>query len=184
MAGSHGFEKIVSCILKFRESLCLFFQVCQDRIVHQSVSAWSRRWARLERTALSVSVRERLDFSCALLDKSGRLVAIAAPHTGPSWGHGTVRAKMLRSRFHGRGDLMISNHPGYGGSHLPGVTVMLPVFGDSGIRLLTLPTELITRRSEELYPAQCRWSDESFRRGCGDFALLPVPGRKFSVCGN
>ena len=60
--------------------------------------------AQLERTALSVNVRERLDFSCALLDKSGRLVANATTHTGPSWGHGTVRAKNAsRSRFPRRG---------------------------------------------------------------------------------
>ena len=89
--------------------------------------------AQLERTALSVNVRERLDFSCALLDKSGRLVA-NAPHIPVHLGAmGLCVRKMLREAVSmEEGDLMISNHPGYGGSHLPDVTVMLPVFGDSG----------------------------------------------------
>ena len=88
---------------------------------------------QLERTALSVNVRERLDFSCALLDASGRLVA-NAPHIPVHLGAlGLCVRKMLAQvGTLNAGDLVVSNHPGFGGSHLPDVTVMIPVFGDSG----------------------------------------------------
>lgn len=86
--------------------------------------------AQLERTALSVNVRERLDFSCALLDGSGYLVA-NAPHIPVHLGAMGVCARRLIERFPNlrSGDLIVSNHPAFGGSHLPDVTVLVPVFG-------------------------------------------------------
>ena len=86
--------------------------------------------AQLERTALSVNVRERLDFSCALLDGSGYLVA-NAPHIPVHLGAMGVCARRLMACFPKLrpGDVVVSNHPAYGGSHLPDVTVLAPVFG-------------------------------------------------------
>ena len=86
--------------------------------------------AQLERTALSVNVRERLDFSCALLDGAGYLVA-NAPHIPVHLGAMGLCARRLLERFPdlGPGDVLVSNHPAYGGSHLPDVTVLAPVFG-------------------------------------------------------
>lgn len=86
--------------------------------------------AQLERTALSVNVRERLDFSCALLDGAGYLVA-NAPHIPVHLGAMGVCARRLLERFPNLrpGDVLVSNHPAYGGSHLPDVTVLAPVFG-------------------------------------------------------
>ncbi len=86
--------------------------------------------AQLERTALSVNVRERLDFSCALLDGAGYLVA-NAPHIPVHLGAMGVCARRLMERFPNLrpGDVLVSNHPAYGGSHLPDVTVLAPVFG-------------------------------------------------------
>ena len=86
--------------------------------------------AQLERTALSVNVRERLDFSCALLDRAGYLVA-NAPHIPVHLGAMGVCARRLLELFPNLrpGDVLVSNHPAFGGSHLPDVTILAPVFG-------------------------------------------------------
>jgi 5-oxoprolinase (ATP-hydrolysing) len=83
---------------------------------------------RLRRTALSTNVKERLDFSCALLDASGRLVA-SAPHVPVHLGAlGVCVREVLRVLDPGPGDVILTNHPGFGGSHLPDVTLIAPVF--------------------------------------------------------
>ena len=82
----------------------------------------------LERTALSTNVKERLDFSCAILDGSGRLIA-NAPHIPVHLGSMgvCVRRVLEQTTFH-PGDVVMTNHPGFGGSHLPDITVITPVF--------------------------------------------------------
>ncbi|NBQ02953.1 MAG: hypothetical protein EBU27_07015, partial [Opitutae bacterium] len=87
--------------------------------------------AQLERTALSTNVRERLDFSCALLDGKGYLVA-NAPHIPVHLGAMGVFTRSLMQEFPhlSRGDILVANHPAYGGSHLPDVSVLAPVFGE------------------------------------------------------
>jgi len=82
----------------------------------------------LQRTALSTNVKERLDFSCALLDGAGRLV-VNAPHIPVHLGALglCVRGMMEEIRFE-PGDTVVTNHPAFGGSHLPDVTVVSPVF--------------------------------------------------------
>jgi len=88
----------------------------------------------LRRTALSTNVKERLDFSCALLDASGRLVA-SAPHVPVHLGAlGVCVREVLRVLDPGPGDVIITNHPGFGGSHLPDVTLIAPVFDGAGER--------------------------------------------------
>ena len=88
---------------------------------------------RLRRSALSVNVKERLDFSCAIVDAEGDLVA-SAPHVPVHLGAlgACVRAVrgVLGTDFGGK--VAVSNHPGFGGAHLPDVTVMLAVHGDEG----------------------------------------------------
>ncbi|MEM0966929.1 MAG: hydantoinase B/oxoprolinase family protein [Verrucomicrobiota bacterium] len=82
----------------------------------------------LRRTALSVNIRERLDFSCALLDAEGRLV-VNAPHIPVHLGAMGVCVRSVSQVLNWKpGDIAITNHPGFGGSHLPDVTVMAPVF--------------------------------------------------------
>ncbi len=82
----------------------------------------------LRRTALSVNVKERLDFSCALLDPAGYLVA-NAPHIPVHLGAMGICVRALASRLAaGPGDVWVTNDPGCGGSHLPDVTVVTPVF--------------------------------------------------------
>ncbi len=82
----------------------------------------------LQRTALSVNVKERLDFSCALLDAEGHLV-VNAPHIPVHLGAlGLCVREVSQSIDWQPGDVVVTNHPGFGGSHLPDVTVLTPVF--------------------------------------------------------
>lgn len=84
--------------------------------------------ALLQRTSLSVNIKERLDFSCALLDAGGRLVA-NAPHIPVHLGGlGVCVRELLKYYKFREGDTLVTNHPKYGGSHLPDVTMISPVF--------------------------------------------------------
>lgn len=84
--------------------------------------------AQLQRTAFSVNVKERLDFSCALLDAEAELL-VNAPHIPVHLGSLGVCARLVREKIHlGVGDVVITNHPKYGGSHLPDVTLLSGVF--------------------------------------------------------
>ena len=85
---------------------------------------------RLEATSQSVNIRERLDFSCALFDPDGNLVA-NAPHIPVHLGSmGTSVKEVIRRRAGSmnRGDVYAVNDPYHGGTHLPDVTVITPVF--------------------------------------------------------
>ena len=89
----------------------------------------------LRRTALSTNVKERLDFSCALLDAEGYLVA-SAPHVPVHLGAlGVCVRELLKVIDPGPGDVVITNHPAFGGSHLPDVTLIAPVFDAGGQRI-------------------------------------------------
>jgi 5-oxoprolinase (ATP-hydrolysing) len=89
----------------------------------------------LERTALSVNVKQRLDFSCAVLDTKGRLL-VNAPHMPIHLGSMGLCVRETISRLKpGPRDVLITNHPACGGSHLPDVTVIAPVHDDSGTSL-------------------------------------------------
>ncbi len=81
----------------------------------------------LRRTALSTNVKERLDFSCAVLDPEGRLV-VNAPHIPVHLGAlGACVRQVTAALPCEPGDVVLTNHPGFGGSHLPDVTVITPV---------------------------------------------------------
>jgi 5-oxoprolinase (ATP-hydrolysing) len=89
----------------------------------------------LRRTALSTNVKERLDFSCALLDAAGELV-VNAPHIPVHLGAMGLCVRSVRDAIRmDPGDVVVTNHPGFGGSHLPDVTVITPVH-DGGARLI------------------------------------------------
>ena len=84
--------------------------------------------AMLQRTALSVNIKERYDFSCALLDADGNLVA-NAPHIPVHLGSLGICVRTLLKHFSvDEGDTIVTNHPGFGGSHLPDITMITPVF--------------------------------------------------------
>ncbi|MCY7356485.1 MAG: hydantoinase B/oxoprolinase family protein, partial [Rudanella sp.] len=83
---------------------------------------------QLQRTAFSTNVKERLDFSCALLDHNAELVA-NAPHIPVHLGSLGVCARLcLKKLSLNPGDVIITNHPQFGGSHLPDVTLLQGVF--------------------------------------------------------
>ena len=90
--------------------------------------------AVLANTAHSVNIKERLDFSCALFDAQGNLVA-NAPHVPVHLGSMGESVKSVVAR-HGAqmrpGDVFAINAPYNGGTHLPDVTVVSPVFDDDG----------------------------------------------------
>ncbi|MGE0770557.1 MAG: hydantoinase B/oxoprolinase family protein [Cyclobacteriaceae bacterium] len=82
----------------------------------------------LQRTSFSVNVKERLDFSCALLDADGYLV-VNAPHIPVHLGSmGVCVREVAKVLTLQPGDVAITNHPGYGGSHLPDISLIKAVF--------------------------------------------------------
>jgi 5-oxoprolinase (ATP-hydrolysing) len=93
----------------------------------------------LQNTASSVNIKERLDFSCALFDGAGDLVA-NAPHIPVHLGSmGDSIRTVIAARGEGRdgrgmkpGDVYVLNAPYRGGTHLPDITVIMPVFADDG----------------------------------------------------
>lgn len=87
---------------------------------------------RLKRTAVSANVKDRLDFSCGLLDDQGGLV-VNAPHIPVHLGAlGMCVRTLSKTHTWAPGEMVVTNHPGVGGSHLPDVTVICPVFSDIG----------------------------------------------------
>ncbi|WP_312517438.1 hydantoinase B/oxoprolinase family protein [Massilia sp.] len=93
---------------------------------------------RLQNTAYSVNIKERLDFSCAIFDHDGNLVA-NAPHMPVHLGSMGESIKTVMRENAGRmraGDVYVLNDPYHGGTHLPDVTVISPVFDAEGREIL------------------------------------------------
>ncbi len=85
----------------------------------------------LQQTARSVNIKERLDFSCALFDFGGNLIA-NAPHIPVHLGSMGESIRTIMANRWGKmrpGDVYALNDPYHGGTHLPDVTVIMPVFG-------------------------------------------------------
>jgi 5-oxoprolinase (ATP-hydrolysing) len=94
----------------------------------------------LQNTSSSVNIKERLDFSCAIFDENGQLVA-NAPHIPVHLGSmsesvtALIKAKGDNIK---PGDVYVSNNPYNGGTHLPDITVITPVFANTLISLKPL----------------------------------------------
>jgi 5-oxoprolinase (ATP-hydrolysing) len=88
---------------------------------------------RLQNTAYSVNIKERLDFSCALFSGAGELIA-NAPHMPVHLGSmsESIKTVIARNPQMQPGDVYVLNDPYHGGTHLPDVTVVTPVYLDSG----------------------------------------------------
>ncbi len=108
----------------------------QDLISETELELYSNRFmsvasnmgAILQRTALSVNIKERMDFSCALLDKDGYLVT-NAPHIPVHLGSlGICVRTLMKHVTIEEGDTVVTNHPFFGGSHLPDITFITPVY--------------------------------------------------------
>ena len=88
----------------------------------------------LQNTAYSVNIKERLDFSCAIFDRQGNLIA-NAPHIPVHLGSmGECVKSLILTQFREMqaGDVFLINSPYHGGTHLPDITVVTPMFGSSG----------------------------------------------------
>ncbi|XP_001848679.2 5-oxoprolinase [Culex quinquefasciatus] len=97
---------------------------------HRFMSIAEQMGRVLQRTAISTNIKERLDFSCALFGPDGGLVS-NAPHIPVHLGamQETVQFQIKeRGDTLKPGDVLLSNHPQAGGSHLPDLTVITPVF--------------------------------------------------------
>ena len=93
---------------------------------------------RLQNTAYSVNIKERLDFSCAVFDADGNLIA-NAPHMPVHLGSMGESIKTVMRENAGKmhaGDVYMLNDPYNGGTHLPDVTVISPVFDEAGAEIL------------------------------------------------
>lgn len=102
----------------------------------------------LRRTAVSVNVKERLDFSCAVFDRQGTLLA-NAPHVPVhlgAMGHTVRHLQSVFPEMHA-GDVYLSNDPYAGGSHLPDVTVVTPVFSGTGAAKGSPPDFFVASRA-------------------------------------
>ncbi|HVS02574.1 MAG TPA: hydantoinase B/oxoprolinase family protein [Thermoanaerobaculia bacterium] len=100
----------------------------RELFTHRFTALAREMGERLRRTAVSTNVKERLDFSCALLDAEGRLV-VNAPHIPVHLGAlGLCVRRVMSVLPLAPGEVAVTNHPAFGGSHLPDVTVIAPVY--------------------------------------------------------
>eukprot|EP01064_Diplonema_japonicum_P036003 TRINITY_DN7960_c0_g3_i1.p1 TRINITY_DN7960_c0_g3~~TRINITY_DN7960_c0_g3_i1.p1 ORF type:complete len:1253 (+),score=311.12 TRINITY_DN7960_c0_g3_i1:32-3760(+) len=97
---------------------------------HRFMSIAEQMGRALQRTSISTNIKERLDFSCALFGPDGGLVA-NAPHIPVHLGAMGAMVRKQRDMLGDdwkEGDVVVTNHPSVGGSHLPDITVITPVF--------------------------------------------------------
>ncbi|KAF2760076.1 hypothetical protein EJ05DRAFT_462125 [Pseudovirgaria hyperparasitica] len=102
---------------------------------HRFMAIAEQMGRALQKTSVSTNVKERLDYSCALFDSDGGLVA-NAPHLPVHLGSMSTCVRKQAEIWKGklkRGDVLVSNHPLYGGTHLPDITVITPAFNGDNI---------------------------------------------------
>jgi len=100
---------------------------------HRFMSIAEQMGHTLQRTAISTNIKERCDFSCALFSATGDLIA-NAPHTPVHLGAMSEAVRQQLERFGDdmvEGDVWLCNHPQSGGSHLPDITVITPLWHGS-----------------------------------------------------
>lgn len=105
---------------------------------HRFMAIAEQMGRALQKTSVSTNVKERLDFSCAIFDANGALVA-NAPHLPVHLGSMGTCVKRQAEIWKGDlkpGDVIMSNHPSYGGTHLPDVTLTMPAFDEKGENIL------------------------------------------------
>jgi 5-oxoprolinase (ATP-hydrolysing) len=103
-------------------------------MAHRFMSIAEQMGLALQKTSVSVNIKERLDFSCALFSPEGRLVA-NAPHVPVHLGSMEQAVMYQHKKYLGQlrpGDVIVANHPISGGTHLPDITCITPVFDEEG----------------------------------------------------
>ncbi|CDM26908.1 hypothetical protein CBS147339_3464 [Penicillium roqueforti] len=102
---------------------------------HRFMAIAEQMGRALQKTSVSTNVKERLDYSCALFDAAGGLVA-NAPHLPVHLGSMSTCVRIQARIWQGKlkpGDVIVSNHPEFGGTHLPDITVLQPAFSEGKI---------------------------------------------------
>lgn len=102
---------------------------------HRFMAIAEQMGRALQKTSVSTNVKERLDYSCALFDADGGLVA-NAPHLPVHLGSMSTCVRKQAEIWKGKlekGDVLVSNHPMFGGTHLPDITVITPAFSGDKI---------------------------------------------------
>lgn len=102
---------------------------------HRFMAIAEQMGRALQKTSVSTNVKERLDYSCALFDADGGLVA-NAPHLPVHLGSMSTCVRTQAKLWEGKlkkGDVLVSNHPDFGGTHLPDITVITPAFNGDKI---------------------------------------------------
>jgi 5-oxoprolinase (ATP-hydrolysing) len=102
---------------------------------HRFMAIAEQMGRALQKTSVSTNVKERLDYSCALFDPDGGLVA-NAPHLPVHLGSMSTCVRTQAAIWKGKlkpGDVVVSNHPEFGGTHLPDITVITPAFSGNDI---------------------------------------------------
>ena len=117
---------------------------------HRFMAIAEQMGRALQKTSVSTNVKERLDYSCALFDSAGGLVAngmtacliqksancLVAPHLPVHLGSMSTCVRTQAEIWRGKlkhGDVVVSNHPEFGGTHLPDITVITPAFSGDDI---------------------------------------------------
>lgn len=100
---------------------------------HRFAGAAEEMGVTLRRTGYSPNIKERLDFSCAIFDGTGRMIAQAA-HIPAHLGAMPASVRTILDRFESwePGDVVIVNDPFEGGNHLPDITMITPIFAREG----------------------------------------------------
>ena len=107
-------------------------------MAHRFMSIAEQMGHALQKTSVSVNIKERLDFSCALFSPDGRLVA-NAPHVPVHLGSMEQAVMYQHEKYKGQlrpGDVIVANHPISGGTHLPDITCVTPVFDAAGKEII------------------------------------------------
>lgn len=105
---------------------------------HRFMSIAEQMGRALQNTSVSLNIKERLDFSCAIFGPDAGLVA-NAPHVPVHLGSMSYAVRYQHEQRKGDvqpGDVLVSNHPEAGGTHLPDITVISPIFDPEGRELL------------------------------------------------
>ena len=109
---------------------------------HRFMSVAEQMGQTLQKTSISTNIKERLDYSCAIFSADGGLTA-NAPHIPAHLGSMSYAVAYQAKKYPKKGelkpgDVLLSNHPAAGGTHLPDLTVITPVFDDE-----ENPTEIL-----------------------------------------
>ena len=122
-------EILLHTLPKASTSVTTCDNVLLSLFAHRFMSIAEQMGRTLQRTAISTNIKERLDYSCAIFGSDGSLVA-NAPHLPVHLGsmQEAVKKQIELVPDWKAGEVLLSNHPCAGGSHLPDMTVITPVF--------------------------------------------------------